>query len=138
VYKDVLQGAGVLDALLAALTDAAIICDLRLLQVWRAVRQAGAPPPRAADRCRPAHNCAPPACSILTPRDCKTPPSSSQELLWTLIALADDDVVYKELFREKVRRRRGARARQAATRHAAAGAGTCSSRAPGWRQKSDA
>jgi len=59
VYKDVLQGAGVLDALLAALTDAAITCDLRLLQ----------------------------------------------EMLWTLVALADDDddFVYKELFREKVR-----------------------------------
>lgn len=33
VYKDVLQGAGVLDALLFALTDSAIMCDLTLLQV---------------------------------------------------------------------------------------------------------
>lgn len=33
VYRDVLHGAGVVDALMSALTDAAVVADLLLLQV---------------------------------------------------------------------------------------------------------
>jgi hypothetical protein len=33
VYRDVLHGAGVLDSLMTALTDAAVLADLQLLQV---------------------------------------------------------------------------------------------------------
>eukprot|EP00878_Enallax_costatus_P013937 GHUV01014574.1.p1 GENE.GHUV01014574.1~~GHUV01014574.1.p1 ORF type:complete len:293 (+),score=102.15 GHUV01014574.1:834-1712(+) len=54
VYRDVLHGAGVVDALMSALTDAAVIADLLLLQ----------------------------------------------KLLWVLISLSDDDIVYKDDMRE--------------------------------------
>jgi hypothetical protein len=37
VYRDVLHGAGIVDALLATLTDAAALSDLVLLQVRTAV-----------------------------------------------------------------------------------------------------
>jgi hypothetical protein len=33
VYRDVLHGAGVVDVLMAALTDAALLADLQLVQV---------------------------------------------------------------------------------------------------------
>ena len=55
VYKDVLQGAGIMDALLSCLTSASPLCDL----------------------------------------------SFTQDLLWILICLADDDVVYKDFMREE-------------------------------------
>jgi hypothetical protein len=55
VYKDVLQGAGIMDALLSCLTSASPLCDLTL----------------------------------------------TQDLLWILICLADDDVVYKDFMREE-------------------------------------
>jgi hypothetical protein len=35
VYRDVLHGAGVLEVLMSALTDAATLCDLQLVQVRR-------------------------------------------------------------------------------------------------------
>lgn len=34
VYRDVLHGAGVVDSLMTALTDAAVLEDLQLVQVW--------------------------------------------------------------------------------------------------------
>lgn len=55
VYKDVLQGAGIMDALISSLTDANTLCDLQIIQ----------------------------------------------ELLWVLISLSDDDVVYKDHMREQ-------------------------------------
>jgi hypothetical protein len=41
VYRDVLHGAGVVDVLRSALTDASVLADLQLLQVrrWQRLQQ---------------------------------------------------------------------------------------------------